>query len=143
MAVMNKRIAVVLAAMAVTAALLFAQAENSRKATEAVAPSYPPLAVQAHLVGTVNVLVQIDEAGGVPSLAAQNGHPIFKAASLDAAKQWKFERGSGNASVTLTFVFALVDSSEPAKTVFKPPYTVEVHARLPPVTTTYSEPQSK
>jgi TonB family protein len=140
---MNKRVAVVLAAMVVTAALLFAQAENSRKATEAVAPSYPLLALQAHMVGTVSVLVEIDETGRVLSVAATHGHPTFITASLDAAKQWKFERGSGNAAVTLTFVFGLVDSSEPAKTIFKPPYTVEVHAKLPPVRTIYSEPQSK
>jgi TonB family protein len=140
---MNKRIAVVLAAVVVTAALVFAQTEDSRRATEAVAPFYPQLALRAHIVGTVNVLVEISETGRVLSVAAPHGHPIFITPSLDAAKQWKFERGSGNAAVTLTFVFDLVDSSEPAKTIFKPPYTVEVHAQLPPVRTINSEPQSK
>ncbi len=140
---MNKRIAAVLAAIAVTAALLFAQAENSRQAAEAVAPSYPPLAVKARIVGTVNVLVKIDEAGRIISLAAPHGNPMLVTASVDAAKQWKFERGSGSAAVALTFVFALVDRSEPAKTIFGPPYTVEVHAWPPPVRTIYSEPQSK
>jgi hypothetical protein len=140
---MNKRIAVVLAATALTAGLLFAQAENSRQATEAVAPSYPPLAVRAHVQGTINVLLEIDEAGRILSMGAPHGHPMFITPSLDAAKQWKFERGSGNTAVKLTFVFVLVGSDEPAKTIFKPPYTVEVHAKAPPVRTIYNESQSK
>jgi outer membrane biosynthesis protein TonB len=140
---MNKRIAVVLTATVLTAGLLFAQAKNSRQATEAVAPSYPPLAVRARIQGTISVLVEIDEVGRILSMAAPGGHPIFIPPSLDAAKQWKFERGNGNTAVTLTFVFVLVGADEPAKTIFKPPYTVEVHAKAPPIRTIYNELQSK
>ena len=93
--------------------------------------------------GTINVLLEINEAGRILSMAAPEGHPVFIPPSLDAAKQWKFGHGSGNTAVTLTFVFVLVGSDEPAKAIFKPPYTVEVHAKALPVRTLYNESQSK
>ena len=137
---MRKRIVLALVVMTAVAGLLLAQTENSRKVREAVAPLYPPVAIQARLVGTTNVLVEIGDAGNVLTSVAQSGHPLFKAASLDAAKKWKFESGSGNAQATLTFNFTL-DSNELQNTIFKPPYTVEVHAKVPPETTTYTQPE--
>jgi TonB family protein len=134
---MTPRILIVLAALAVTAASLAPQASFDRKVIDAVAPNYPPIAVQARIQGTVQVLVDIDEAGAVVSAQSEKGHPLFRGASLDAARKWRFEAASDRGKQTLTFVFGLVDEGEPAKIIFKPSYSVEIYEHLPHVTVTY------
>jgi TonB family protein len=53
-------------------------------------PKYPPLAVQIHLEGVVNVQVLIDETGKVVSAKAMNGHPLLTVEAVRAANQAKF-----------------------------------------------------
>ena len=53
-------------------------------------PKYPPLAVQIHLQGMVNVQVLIDESGKVVSAKAVSGHPMLVPDAVRAAMQAKF-----------------------------------------------------
>jgi len=53
-------------------------------------PSYPPLAKQIRLTGTVTVQVLIDETGKVVSAKAVSGHPMLIPDSQRAAMQARF-----------------------------------------------------
>lgn len=58
---------------------------NSR-ATNLVKPSYPAAARAVKASGAVNVQVTIDESGNVISASAVSGHPLLRAAAVQAAR---------------------------------------------------------
>jgi TonB family protein len=60
------------------------------KAVSLPVPSYPETASAVKAGGAVSVQVTIDESGSVISATAVSGHPILRAASVDAAKLAKF-----------------------------------------------------
>ncbi|RMG45711.1 MAG: energy transducer TonB, partial [Acidobacteria bacterium] len=55
-----------------------------------VMPRYPLVARNAHLQGTVDVRIVVDERGNVIEAEVIRGHPLFRKAALQAARQWKF-----------------------------------------------------
>ena len=55
-----------------------------------VAPTYPPLALQARIQGTVVLNVFISREGDVQNIALFSGHPMLAPAATDAVKQWKY-----------------------------------------------------
>ena len=59
--------------------------------TYSVQPDYPPLAMQAHVRGTVVVSAVIDDHGNVVGARALSGHPLLIPAALKAVLQWKYE----------------------------------------------------
>lgn len=81
------------------------------KATSFPKPAYPAAARAVKASGSVNVAVVIDEQGNVESANAVSGHPLLRAASVEAAKQAKFERTmlSGNpVKVTGILVYTFI-----------------------------------
>ena len=60
------------------------------KAIDKPEPPYPALAKAARASGTVNVQVTVDETGRVVSAAAVSGHPLLRAAAVEAAKKARF-----------------------------------------------------
>jgi TonB family protein len=56
-----------------------------------VKPAYPPAAKAVKAEGVVSVQVIIDEEGNVVSAEAVGGHPLLRAASVNAALQSKFK----------------------------------------------------
>ncbi|MBS1792866.1 MAG: energy transducer TonB [Acidobacteria bacterium] len=60
------------------------------KSTNLVKPAYPPAARAVKASGPVNVEVTIDEQGNVIRAVAVSGHPLLRAASVEAARQSKF-----------------------------------------------------
>jgi TonB family protein len=60
------------------------------KALSLAKPSYPVIARAAHASGTVQVWVSIDETGKVVSASAVTGHPLLRAAAVEAAKLSRF-----------------------------------------------------
>jgi TonB family protein len=60
------------------------------KATNLVKPPYPAAAKAVKAEGAVNVQVTIDENGSVISAAATSGHPLLRAAAVQAARSSKF-----------------------------------------------------
>jgi TonB family protein len=60
------------------------------KATNLVKPAYPAAAKAVRAEGAVNVQVTIDEEGNVISASAVSGHPLLRAAAVEAARASKF-----------------------------------------------------
>ena len=60
------------------------------KATNLVKPPYPAAAKAVRAAGAVNVQVTIDETGNVISASAVSGHPLLRAAAVQAARSSKF-----------------------------------------------------
>jgi TonB family protein len=60
------------------------------KATNLVKPAYPAAARAVNAQGAVNVQVTIDEDGNVISASAVSGHPLLRAAAVEAARASKF-----------------------------------------------------
>jgi len=77
-----------------------------------VNPVYPPLAVKAHVQGTVILEAVVDEEGSVSTLKILNGHPLLVEAALQAVRQWKYSPTVLNGEpvaviATVTVVFRL------------------------------------
>src|SRR5829696_2549728 len=60
------------------------------KATSLPKPPYPPAARAVRAAGAVTVQVLIDESGSVVSASAVNGHPLLRAAAVQAARGARF-----------------------------------------------------
>jgi TonB family protein len=60
------------------------------KAIDLPKPAYPPAARAADAKGTVNVQVTLDIDGKVISASAVSGHPLLRAAAVQAARSAKF-----------------------------------------------------
>ena len=56
-----------------------------------VRPSYPPLARQARISGTVKLEAVLSRDGTIQSLRAVSGHPLLIHAALDAVRQWRYQ----------------------------------------------------
>jgi Ca-activated chloride channel family protein len=100
------------------------------KATRKVQPAYPPIAKSARAQGTVQIQVTISESGEVMNAQAISGHPMFREAALQAAKQWRFKPTelSGVPVKTqgvITFNFDTGKTATPSETVSMTPLTEE------------------
>jgi periplasmic protein TonB len=60
------------------------------KATSLPKPPYPPAARAVRASGPVSVQVLIDESGNVVSASAVSGHPLLRAAAVQAARSARF-----------------------------------------------------
>lgn len=60
------------------------------KATSLPKPPYPPAARAVRAAGAVTVQVLIDESGNVVSASAVSGHPLLRAAAVQAARGARF-----------------------------------------------------
>jgi protein TonB len=56
-----------------------------------VNPTYPPLARQARIQGTVILQAQISKDGSIENLQLVSGHPMLAPAAIEAVKQWKYK----------------------------------------------------
>ena len=64
---------------------------QSAKLLNQVRPSYPPLAKQARISGTVRLHAVIAKDGSVVQLEVVSGHPLLVQAALDAVRQWRYQ----------------------------------------------------
>jgi protein TonB len=55
-----------------------------------VNPTYPPLARQTRISGTVRLHAIIGKDGSVQQLEVMSGHPLLVQSALDAVRQWKY-----------------------------------------------------
>jgi protein TonB len=53
-------------------------------------PSYPPLARQARIQGTVELRAIVSKAGTIENLVVVHGHPMLSAAAIEAVRQWRY-----------------------------------------------------
>jgi periplasmic protein TonB len=56
-----------------------------------VQPTYPPLARQARIQGTVILQAEISKEGNITNLQLISGHPMLAPAAIEAVKQWKYK----------------------------------------------------
>jgi protein TonB len=56
-----------------------------------VQPTYPPLARQARIQGTVKLTAEIAKDGTIQKLEVISGHPLLIPAALQAVKQWVYK----------------------------------------------------
>jgi periplasmic protein TonB len=54
-------------------------------------PIYPPLAIMAHVQGTVMLQAILGKDGTVKDLKVLSGHPLLVHAALDAVKTWRYQ----------------------------------------------------
>jgi len=55
-----------------------------------VQPTYPPIARQARVQGTVELRAIISKAGTIENLVVVRGHPMLVKSALDAVRQWRY-----------------------------------------------------
>ena len=56
-----------------------------------VEPTYPVLARQAHIQGSVILTAIIDKEGTIQNLQLVSGHPLLAPAAIEAVKQWRYK----------------------------------------------------
>ena len=56
-----------------------------------VQPTYPPLARQARIQGTVLLQAEISKDGAIENLRLISGHPMLAPAAIEAVKQWRYK----------------------------------------------------
>jgi periplasmic protein TonB len=56
-----------------------------------VQPTYPPLARQARIQGTVVLQAEISKSGDIENLRLISGHPMLAPAAIEAVKQWRYK----------------------------------------------------
>jgi protein TonB len=61
---------------------------QAAKLIKKVIPAYPPLARQARVSGTVQLIGVIAKDGTIQQLQVASGHPLLVKAALDAVRQW-------------------------------------------------------
>lgn len=77
-----------------------------------VNPTYPPLARQTRISGTVRLHAIISKDGSVQQLEVVSGHPLLVQSALDAVRQWKYRPTTLNGEpvevdTTIDVIFSL------------------------------------
>ena len=87
----------------------------NNKAVALPVPEYPAAAKAVRAQGAVNVQVTVDEEGNVISVAAVSGHPLLRAAAVNAAREAKFaptQLSGQPIKITGVLVYNFVATSE-------------------------------
>ena len=82
-----------------------AQGELNRKIKAKVAPTYPEVARQMDITGTVKIQVVVAPNGEIEDSKAIGGHPLLVKAAMDALKKWKFEPAPESSTGIVEFKF--------------------------------------
>jgi protein TonB len=56
-----------------------------------IQPTYPPLARQARIQGSVVLQAEISKDGAIQNLRLISGHPMLAPSAIEAVKQWKYK----------------------------------------------------
>ena len=102
---LRKLVPVVLVAM-LTLSLSGLAFADGRVAKQRVSPAYPELAKKMNVVGVVKVELTVAPNGQVKSAKAIGGHPLLIDASVNAAKQFKYEASTDETKEIVEFKFS-------------------------------------
>ena len=102
---------------------------NITEVIKYVAPLYPPAARATRTTGEVVITVKIDKEGKVIISKAESGHPLLRAASEQAAKEWLFSSDENGTEREGKIVFAFVEATEKGTNVFTKPNRLEIFAQ--------------
>jgi TonB family protein len=82
--------------------------EMWKRVTQCVFPTYPGLAVNSHITGTVEIGLGISPDGDVANFRVLSGPPLLIQSAIDAIRQWEFRPNEVHGEVTWSRVRALV-----------------------------------
>jgi TonB family protein len=108
------------------------QGQHEPSVVQAIPPSYPPIALAAHVSGEVVIDATVDSQGAVESTRSVSGHKLLCPMAERIAKKWIFsplDQGSEKRIARLHFIFTLVPTPrtfDEMMTIFRPPYSVEI-----------------
>lgn len=78
---------------------------QERATLHKVPPTYPPIARQLGITGTVVVITTVDAAGKVVKAESTSGNKLLATAAIDAVKQWKFAPGDATQTFPVSVNF--------------------------------------
>jgi TonB family protein len=82
-------------------------AADNRAVKSRVSPVYPEIAKRMKISGAVTIEATVDAEGKVTAVKTVSGNRMLSPAAEEAVKKWKFEPGSGEASVNVELNFSL------------------------------------
>jgi TonB family protein len=82
-----------------------ARAADNRAIKSRVAPIYPEIAKRLRIGGMVKVEATVDSSGKVTGVKALSGNQMLSVSAEDAVRKWRFEPGTGDATVDLEIEF--------------------------------------
>jgi TonB family protein len=80
-------------------------AGTGRKVVKMNQPTYPALAKQMHISGTVKLEATVEKNGQVKDVKVLGGHPLLSDAAASAAKNWKYEPAGEETVETISVNF--------------------------------------
>jgi Gram-negative bacterial TonB protein C-terminal len=121
-----------------------AEVPTHRDVSEAVAPTYPPIAAAAQVEGTVEARVTVAPSGDVTASEIAAGPVLLKKAVEAVLPLWRFAASERESAEELRFVFELVpwDGShqDPIPiTVIRAPGTMTIRRQISVISDPYAE----
>ena len=80
-------------------------AGTGRKVVKMDQPTYPALAKQMHISGTVKLEATVEKNGQVKEVKVLGGHPLLSDSAMSAAKRWKYEPAAEETVETISVNF--------------------------------------
>lgn len=97
-----KKFAVIIALLTLCSVV---NADTGRKLIKKDQPTYPALARQMHISGTVKLEATVAANGKVTEVKVIGGHPVLSSAAVDAAKKWQYEAAGQESVETISVNF--------------------------------------
>ena len=85
------------------------QGAEARRVTKSVTPTYPLLARQMRLEGTVKVEAVVGSDGNVNKVIVVSGPELLRSSAIDCVKQWQYEPGNAATLVSILVHFKLAE----------------------------------
>jgi TonB family protein len=99
----------------VVSGIVGAQTNAEPQLKRAEFPTYPALAREARIAGTVTLSFAINPDGSVAEVQALSGHPMLKTAAAANVETWRFRPGDGRGErQTAELVFKLSGKDVPS-----------------------------
>jgi TonB family protein len=95
------------AVLALAVAMAIPAWAGGRSVKSRVEPIYPELAKRMKVEGVVKLEATVDADGKVTEVKKLSGNALLATAAEDAVHKWRFESGSGTASVEVELTFSL------------------------------------
>ncbi len=113
--------------------------KSSPKLISSEQPTYPPAARAIRAWGEVTVELTIAQNGDVVIAKAISGHPLLRAVSVAAAKNFKFESSESADQRKLQFIFLYTYSGKETLIRYQCPYRMNVVLETLPVDVTNTQ----
>ena len=80
---------------------------QTRQVKKMVQPTYPPVALEMRVQGTVKLEAVVNRDGNVENVIFVSGHALLKASAIECVKQWKYEPSTDLSVIPIEIVFRL------------------------------------